>query len=103
MTKEEVLALLDKTLPAGGHGAIVLATRNGECPRVRAMAVARDGLKFYIGTARNSAKARDIARCPSIEIIRLLSQGNDTGRLGRIAGKAVEVKGRPSTTLGRAP
>ena len=93
MTKDEALALLDKALPAGGQGAIVLATWDGQHPRVRAMAVARDGLKFYIGTARNSAKARDIAKCPEVEIIGLLPQGDGVGQL-RIAGKAVEIKGK---------
>jgi general stress protein 26 len=93
VTKDEVLALLDKTLPAGGRGAIVLATWDGQHPRVRAMAVARDGLRFYIGSARNSGKVRDIAVCPEVEIIALLPQGDGVGQL-RVAGKAVEIKGK---------
>ncbi len=93
MTKDEVLALLDKTLPAGGRGAIVLATWDGQHPRVRAMAVARDGLRFYIGSARNSGKVRDITVCPEVEIIALLPQGDGVGQL-RIAGKAIEIKGK---------
>ncbi len=93
MTKDEVLALLDKTLPAGGRGAIVLATWDGQHPRVRTMAVARDGLRFYIGSARDSGKVRDIAKCPEVEIIALLPQGDGMGQL-RIAGKAVEIEGK---------
>jgi general stress protein 26 len=92
MTKDELLALLDKTLPQGGSATVLLATCNGTRPRVRAMASVRDGLRFYIGTARCSDKVRDIGACPSIEILALLPQANGVGQL-RIAGKAVEVTG----------
>jgi general stress protein 26 len=93
MTQDEVLALLDKMLPQGGSGTVLLATCDGERPRVRAMASVRDGLRFYIGTARASQKVHDIAACASIEIVALLPQPDGVGQL-RIAGKAVEVKGK---------
>jgi general stress protein 26 len=93
VTKGEVVGLLDKVLPQGGSGVVLFATCDGQRPRVRAMASVRDGLKFYIGTARRSQKVRDIANCPSVEIVALLPHGDGVGQL-RIAGKAVEVKGQ---------
>lgn len=92
MTKDEVLSLLDKTLPKGKGGAIVLATCDGRRPRARAMGLVRDGLHFYVGTARATAKAREMTACPEVEIVALLSQADGVGQL-RIAGRAVEVKG----------
>jgi len=93
MTKEELLALLDKALPHGGSGTVLLATCDGSRPHVRAMASVRDGLHFYIGTARCSAKVRDITACPAIEIAALLPAPGGDGQL-RIAGTAAEVKGK---------
>ena len=93
MTKDEALSLLEKTLPKGPGGAIVLATCDGGHPRARAMGLVRDGFHFYVGTARASAKARDMTARPEVEIVALLSQANGVGQL-RIAGRAVEVKGK---------
>jgi general stress protein 26 len=93
VTREEIVGLLDKVLPQGGRGVVLFATCDGQRPGVRAMAAVRDGLRFYIGTARCSQKVRDITACPSVEIVALLPQGDGVGQL-RIAGKAVEVKGK---------
>ncbi len=93
MTKEELLALLDRVLPQGGNGTVLLATCDGSRPRVRAMASVRDGLRFYIGTARRSGKVRDIAACPSIEILALIPGEKGIGQL-RLAGRAAEIKGK---------
>jgi general stress protein 26 len=93
VTKDEVLALLDKTLPNFPGGAVVLATCDGHRPHARAMGLVRDGLHFYVGTSRTSAKAKDITTHPQVEIVALLGLASGTGQL-RIAGKAIEVKGK---------
>jgi general stress protein 26 len=93
VTREEVVALLDEVLPQGGRGVVLLATCDGQRPRVRAMAAVRDGLRFYIGTARVSQKVRDITAHPSVEIVALLPRADGVGQL-RIAGKAIEVEGQ---------
>jgi uncharacterized pyridoxamine 5'-phosphate oxidase family protein len=92
--QEEVLVLLDKTLPKGPGGAVVLATCDGHRPRARAMGLVRDGFHFYFGTARSTGKGRDIAACPEVEIVALLPLDKGIGQL-RVAGRAVEVKGKP--------
>lgn len=92
MTKQEILTLLDQALPQGGRGTVLLATCDGTVPRVRAMASVRDGLRFYVGTARCSRKVRDIAACPSVEILALLPGEKGVGQL-RISGRAVELRG----------
>jgi len=54
----------------------------------------RDGFHFYFGTARCTGKGRDIAACPEVEIVALLPLDKGIGQL-RVAGRAVEVKGKP--------
>jgi uncharacterized pyridoxamine 5'-phosphate oxidase family protein len=81
VTKEEVLALLDKTLPKGPGGAVVLATCDGHRPRARAMGLVRDGFHFYFGTARCTGKGRDIAARPEVEVVALLPLGKNVGQL----------------------
>jgi general stress protein 26 len=58
------------------------------------MGIVRDGLHFYFGTARCTGKGRDIAACPEVEVVALLPLDKNVGQL-RIAGRAVEVKGKP--------
>ncbi len=94
MTKEELLWMLDELLPIDPNPTMFLATRDDRSPHVRPLSLVRDGLRFYTGSARRSDKARQIAAHPEVEFVVLFKKGENTGYL-RVAGKAVEVKGKP--------
>jgi len=93
MTKDETLRMLDELLPLDPNPTMFLATWDGRCPRVRPMALVRDGLRFYIGTCRNDAKSKQIASCPTVEFVATVREGDYTGYL-RVTGRAVEVTGQ---------
>lgn len=94
MTKEEVLRMLNELLPTDPNPTMFLATRDDRSPHVRPLSLVRDGLRFYCASARCSHKSRQITAHPEVEFVALLKKGKDTGYL-RVAGKAVEVKGKP--------
>ncbi|HEU67967.1 MAG TPA: pyridoxamine 5'-phosphate oxidase family protein [Candidatus Acetothermia bacterium] len=88
MTKEKLLRMLDELLPPNAHPTMFLATWDGRFPRVRPMALVRDGLRLYFGTGQDDAKARQITGHPQVEFVALPRRGGNTGYL-RVAGRAL--------------
>ncbi len=99
MTKEELLRMVDDLLPPGSNPTMFLAMWDGRIPRVRPMALVRDGLRFYFGTGRDDAKTDQIAGHPQVEFVALLRKEGNTATSAWPERRSRSL-GQPSTKHG---